>query len=89
MKYASDFRRIARESLKGKWGIAIVAGIIASMLGAVTSSGPDFNFNFDIRDRSVVIQIDLCVFLIAEKIVRCAVFVQVDGFELCATVKRV
>jgi len=64
MKYASDFRRIARESLKGKWGIAIVAGIIASMLGAVTSSGPDFNFNFDIDELKINLDFaDQSVFL--------------------------
>ena len=29
MKYAADFRSIARNALKGKWGIAVVAGLIA------------------------------------------------------------
>ena len=35
MKYAADFRSIARTALKGKWGIAVVAGLIASLLGAI------------------------------------------------------
>ena len=43
MKYAADFRSIARNALKGKWGIAVVAGLIASLLGAVGSSGPELN----------------------------------------------
>ena len=46
MKYASDFRRIAREALKGNWGIAVVAGLIASLLGASASFGPELNFEF-------------------------------------------
>ena len=43
MKYAADFRSIARNALKGKWGIAVVAGLIASLLGAIGSSGPELN----------------------------------------------
>ena len=39
MKLASDFRASAREALKGKWGIAAVAGIIASILGASSYGG--------------------------------------------------
>ena len=46
MKYASDFRAIARNALTGKWGIAVIAGLIASLLGAVASSGPEVKFNF-------------------------------------------
>ena len=45
MKYAADFRSIARNALKGKWGIAVVAGLIASLLGAVASNGPEIKFN--------------------------------------------
>ena len=46
MKYASDFRSIARNALKGKWGIAVVAGLIASLLGAIGSNGPELNLSF-------------------------------------------
>jgi uncharacterized membrane protein len=41
MKLASDFRASAREALKGKWGLAIITGIIASILG-VGSNGSSF-----------------------------------------------
>ncbi len=47
MKYASDFRTIARDSLKGRWVIAVVAGVIASLLGAISSGGPQINFQFN------------------------------------------
>lgn len=30
MKLAADFRYIAKEALRGKWGIAVIAGLIAS-----------------------------------------------------------
>ena len=46
MKYASDFRSIARDALRGRWGIAVIAGLIASLLGAVASSGPEVKFNY-------------------------------------------
>lgn len=46
MKYASDFRSIARDALKGRWGIAVLAGLIASVLGAIASNGPEVKFNF-------------------------------------------
>lgn len=43
MKCASDFRRIAREALSGRWLTAVIAGLVAALLGAVSSSGPEFN----------------------------------------------
>lgn len=46
MKYASDFRSIARDALRGRWGIAVIAGLIASLLGAIASGGPEVKFNF-------------------------------------------
>ena len=46
MKYASDFRTIARDALKGRWGIAVIAGLIASLLGAIASNGPEVKFNY-------------------------------------------
>lgn len=40
MKYAADFRRIAREALCGKWPIAVLTGFIASLLGGgIANSG--------------------------------------------------
>ena len=52
MKIAEDFRRIAREVLKGKWLIAVVVGLAASLLGGVASQGPQFNFNINASDVS-------------------------------------
>ncbi len=47
MKYASDFRTTARNSLQGKWTVAVIAGLIASLLGGVGSNGPQINFKFN------------------------------------------
>ena len=44
MKYAADFRRIARDVLSGRWTLAVIAGLLASLLGAVASSGPEIKF---------------------------------------------
>ena len=46
-KYATDFRSIARNALAGRWTITVIAGLIASPLGAVASDGPEFNLNFN------------------------------------------
>lgn len=50
MKYAADFRYIAREALRGKWGIAVIAGLIASLLGGLGSYGPDVKLNIDMAE---------------------------------------
>ena len=45
MKYAADFRSIARESLRGKWLIAVAVGLVALLLGGISSDGPEINFH--------------------------------------------
>lgn len=50
MKLAADFRYIAREALRGKWGIAVIAGLIASLLGALGSDGPEVKLNIDLSE---------------------------------------
>ena len=50
MKVAEDFRYIAREALRGKWGIAVIAGLIASLLGALGSDGPEVKLNVDMSE---------------------------------------
>ena len=47
MKYAADFRSIARNVLSGRWVNAVIAGLIASVLGAVASNGPEINFTYN------------------------------------------
>jgi len=47
MRLAEDFRRIARNALTNKWLIAIAVGLVASILGGVGSSGPEFKVNID------------------------------------------
>ncbi|HWQ57394.1 MAG TPA: DUF975 family protein [Clostridia bacterium] len=42
MKFASDFRRAAREALVGKWGIALAVSLVAVLLGGY-SGGLGFN----------------------------------------------
>ena len=57
MKYASDFRAIARNALKGKWGIAVVAGLIASLLGAIGSIGPELKIELNEGNFNASLQI--------------------------------
>lgn len=45
MKFAADFRAMARDALRGKWGIAVAAGLIAMLLGGVSSGGPEIKVN--------------------------------------------
>ena len=42
MKGASYFRENARNALRGKWGLAVVAGLIAGFLGASSNRGGGF-----------------------------------------------
>ena len=46
MKYAEDFRTLARNALSGKWTMAVIAGMIASLLGGVSSGGLEINLDF-------------------------------------------
>ncbi len=39
MLYAADFRRIAREALRGKWALAVGTGFVATLLGAGSVGG--------------------------------------------------
>ncbi len=43
MKHAADFKTDARNALCGNWGVAILTGFVASLIGASTISGPVFN----------------------------------------------
>lgn len=47
MKYAADFREIARNALRGKWSIAIIVGVVAVLLGGTGNEGPEINLNID------------------------------------------
>ena len=40
MKYAADFRGIARTALRGRWPVAVLTGFVASLIGAgIASAG--------------------------------------------------
>ena len=47
MKRAADFRLISRNALRGKWLTAVIAGLVASLLGGIASNGPEINLNLD------------------------------------------
>ena len=57
MKYAADFRSIARNALSGRWTIAVIAGLIASLLGAVASNGPEVNFTYNDNGANVNLEL--------------------------------
>lgn len=58
MKLASDFRQSARDALKGKWGIAIVTGLVASLLGASTFGGISGGGASTVGDLSSLLETD-------------------------------
>lgn len=47
MKYAADFRSIARDCLRGNWLYAVAAGLVAMLLGGTSSDGPEITFHAD------------------------------------------
>ena len=48
MKFAADYRLDARNKLQNKWGVAVLAGFLAVLLGALSGSGPKININIDL-----------------------------------------
>ena len=56
MRVAADFRSMAREALRGKWGLAVIAGLIASLLGSLGSDGPEVKLNIDGSSPSVSLE---------------------------------
>lgn len=44
---ASDFRTMAREALRGKWGKAIIVTVLAALLGAMTATATMVEFKFE------------------------------------------
>ena len=53
MKLAADFRKIAREALRGRWKIAVLVGLVATLLGGLDGKGPGIEFNMDAPGASV------------------------------------
>lgn len=53
MKTASDFRKIAKDGMVNKWTIAVMAGLIASLLGGVGNERPKVNVNINMSDVNV------------------------------------
>lgn len=50
MRLAADFRQMARDALKGKWGIAVLVGIVAMLLGAVDGAESKLKMNINLSD---------------------------------------
>lgn len=48
MRLAEDFRSEARNTLSGKWKIAVLVGLVAILLGAVEGMGPELKVNIDL-----------------------------------------
>ena len=57
MKIASDFRRLAREALRGRWGTAVIAFLLASLLGGLAFNGPEVTLN--IHDGSASVDLSI------------------------------
>ena len=53
MKYAADFRGIAREALRGKWLMAVIAGLVATLLGGLGVEGSDVTWNIDLSEGEI------------------------------------
>lgn len=62
MKYSVDFKKEALAALKGRWGTAVLAGFLATLLGAITNAGADFEW--EERINNVYIDRPEIVFLI-------------------------
>ena len=62
MKYAADFRYIAREALRGKWLIAV-----ASLLGGAGADGPELKLDIaDPADEIIALAVVLTIDAVTE-----------------------
>lgn len=43
----SEYRRFARDTLRGRWGAAVLAGLLTSLLGGETYKGPKLEINLN------------------------------------------
>lgn len=47
MKCAAEFRELARNALRGKWGTAVIVSLVAVLLGGIATQGARINVNID------------------------------------------
>ena len=47
MKCAAEFRELARNALRGKWGTAVIVGLVAVLLGGIATQGARINVDID------------------------------------------
>ncbi len=52
MSFAADFRRMAREALRGRWVMAILVGLVAVLLGGAANMGPEVKVNINTSSSS-------------------------------------
>jgi len=57
MKYAADFKEIALNTLRGKWGLAVIVGLVAVLLGGAAGAGPEIKLNIDISGANASFEI--------------------------------
>ena len=50
MRLAADFRSMARDVLNEKWKIAVLVGLVATILGGVEDMGPEVKINIDLSN---------------------------------------
>lgn len=56
MKSAADFRAQARRALKGRWLIAVITGLIATLLGGASSTAaPSFSLNIGASQSATIL----------------------------------
>ena len=64
MKYAADFRQIAREALSGKW---MLVGLVASLLGGAGADGPELKLDIaDPADEIIALAVVLTIDAVTE-----------------------
>ena len=56
MKYAADFRAQARQALKGRWFLAVITGLLATLLGGTSATAsPSFSLNINLSRSSAIL----------------------------------
>ena len=65
--YILIYKHIAREALRGKWLIAVVVGLVASLLGGAGADGPELKLDIaDPADEIIALAVVLTIDAVTE-----------------------
>ena len=66
---SSQLRATARQALSGKWGLAVITGLIAVLLNGASSSGAEFDLNYQNGSTRATVQLGMFDFELSPTVI--------------------